>query len=587
MLVKDSSRFIFLSLAIAFATVAIFPSLIEPTVFSSLAIIFVSAVVVFFASLFSKSYKRFLQNNTNFFYFSIFLALFAVTRGATSSNPYESIYGVFPRYNGSILIISLVLLLLTVSISYSNQNIDFLIGLLLVLGLIQSILAVSQFFGFRLFEYENPYSPMIGTFGNPNFLSAFLGFCSLVAVFVVWKKRKNRLQLTLSLLLIPMSIFIFIASQSIQGLGMMASGLTVFFLLSSRNRIDFSLRASLILLLGFLAIIGILGRGPLSDFLSQQSNVYRWHYWEAAFAGIVARPLFGYGPDQFRDLYSLHRSSASIIDRPEVIADNAHNWFLQIGATYGLVFLALFLMMIFFISVRGFKFFLVNKKESSVLLFLGLWVAFLFCALISVETSSIASWGFLFAGCLISISQDIKLFGPSSYSSSGIKQPLRNTKIQQSRLYMTLFSSFLISFLVLTPAIKAINLITNIEINSSLNDPKLDTDTSDVLFLGKGDRNQLLIIANSIYQSGDTKRAKEVLEDFRSKFPAEYRFVDYLAQIAEAEGELNLALEYRLQIAKLNPKFVRNLENLRKLAEQLDEREAFDLANKLYQSIFP
>jgi TolA-binding protein len=105
--------------------------------------------------------------------------------------------------------------------------------------------------------------------------------------------------------------------------------------------------------------------------------------------------------------------------------------------------------------------------------------------------------------------------------------------------------------------------------------------------LGKGDRNQLLIIANSIYQSGDTKRAKEVLEDFRSKFPAEYRFVDYLAQIAEAEGELNLALEYRLQIAKLNPKFVRNLENLRKLAEQLDEREAFDLANKLYQSIFP
>jgi TolA-binding protein len=150
-----------------------------------------------------------------------------------------------------------------------------------------------------------------------------------------------------------------------------------------------------------------------------------------------------------------------------------------------------------------------------------------------------------------------------------------------------LFSSFLISFLVLTPAIKAINLITNIEINSSLNDPKLDTDTSDVLFLGKGDRNQLLIIANSIYQSGDTKRAKEVLEDFRSKFPAEYRFVDYLAQIAEAEGELNLALEYRLQIAKLNPKFVRNLENLRKLAEQLDEREAFELANKLYQSIFP
>jgi tetratricopeptide (TPR) repeat protein len=229
----------------------------------------------------------------------------------------------------------------------------------------------------------------------------------------------------------------------------------------------------------------------------------------------------------------------------------------------------------------------VNKKESSVLLFLGLWVAFLFCALISVETSSIASWGFLFAGCLISISQDIKLFGPSSYSSSGIKQPLRDTKIQQSRLYLTLFSSFLISFLVLTPAIKAINLLSNVFINSSLNNPKLDTDTSDVLFLGKGDRNQLLIIANTIYQSGDIKRAKEVLEDFRSKFPAEYRFVDYLAQIAEAEGELNLALEYRLQIAKLNPKFVRNLENLRKLAEQLDEREAFDLANKLYQSIFP
>lgn len=587
MRVGNFSIFKFTSSAIAFATISVFPSLVDPVVFTSFAIIFVTALVAFTATILSRSFNDFYRGNTAFVCFIIFLAIFALTRGVLSDNPYESTYGVYTRHNGSLLIVSLCLILLAVSSSYSKNHLDYLVNLLLVLGLAQSSLAISQYLGYRPFEYENLYHPMLGTFGNPNYLSAFLGFCSLTAIYVLLKHRDNRFQLNSSLLLLPLAVSVFIVSQSIQGLGMVAIGSALLFLLSSRTHRETLLRATLTLCAGTLAILGAFGQGPLSILLSQQSNVYRWHYWEAAIAGIIDRPLFGFGPDQFRDLYYIHRTPTSLTDRPGVVADNAHNLFLQIGSTYGLIFLSLFSGLIIFIAIRGIRSSVSRRQEPQILWLTSMWGSFLFCTLLSVETSSIMAWGFLFGGCILGISQDSQSGKPKSVSRSWPRVMNKNNqiKVQESLFYMALTLSVTLALTILVPPLKSINLLTNLTRNYSLNSTQGELRISNILFFGHGDRNQLLRIAEAVYQSGDASGAKDLLETFSTRFPSDFRFLDYLAQLAETEGQLELALAYRLEIAEINPKFLSNLQNLKMLSREINNTQAYELANDLYQSV--
>lgn len=72
----------------------------------------------------------------------------------------------------------------------------------------------------------------------------------------------------------------------------------------------------------------------------------RVEIWKAALKMIRDRPVFGFGPDTFRLVSRIYQTKVYAKLSQFTVADNAHNYFLQIGAGTGLAGLALFLMIV-------------------------------------------------------------------------------------------------------------------------------------------------------------------------------------------------------------------------------------------------
>ena len=87
----------------------------------------------------------------------------------------QSFYGVFGRQTGFICYLALTFVALGASLLRSRKSFDRLVWGLLFSGAVNVIycgwaLAFGDFIG-----WNNPYGNILGLFGNPDFISAFLG----------------------------------------------------------------------------------------------------------------------------------------------------------------------------------------------------------------------------------------------------------------------------------------------------------------------------------------------------------------------------------------------------------------------------
>ncbi|MFZ9751667.1 MAG: O-antigen ligase family protein, partial [Candidatus Nanopelagicales bacterium] len=199
-----------------------------------------------------------------------------------------------------------------------------------------------QAIGSDPFKWSNPYSPVIGTLGNPNFAAAFLGMGIAFALPFAISKSTNIKYRLISAAYIPLALFDITRSDAQQGLivSALSVGLVGFFWIRSKfpNPI---IRYSYLGaggIVAFIAVLGTLQKGPLSSLLYKPSVTYRGDYWYAGIEMIKNFPLFGVGLDSYRDWYRASRTEAATLRRgPDTVSNAAHNVFLDIGATAGVV----------------------------------------------------------------------------------------------------------------------------------------------------------------------------------------------------------------------------------------------------------
>ena len=316
----------------------------------------------------------------------------------------QQIYGTSGRYLGFLHYFFLLLIFLGFSTLNARVIWPKILKSVALLGTFEAIYGCLQLLGLDIFPWENPNKWVFGTFGNPNYLSSFLALSATATAYVTIVEKITAVKfLWLTSALFQIVIILF--SDSSQGLILVAFGLFAIEMILSfqRSKILGGILFSLGSLTALLATLGIFQYGPLTKFVYQDSVSYRGDYWRAGVRMFSENWLYGVGLDSYGDHYRMYRDTTSANRRGfDMVSNSAHNLFIDLAATGGVILLVGYLAILGLVSLSIFS---VLKSGSKITLeykvLITLWLAFNLQTLISINVPALAIWGWIFSGLIL------------------------------------------------------------------------------------------------------------------------------------------------------------------------------------------
>jgi hypothetical protein len=376
-----------------------------------------------------------------------------------SSSPFlQNIYGVQGRNTGLLAHLALCGILLSILGFKSKKSMLRVFKGMLIAGLVNvGYCAWVLIFG-DFIQWNNPYKSLLGTLGNPNFISSFLAITGigLVALYLTDSPSLKRI-LSVSILLLVI-LFEILKTNSTQGFIVFAIGLysVGFFIILFKVQRPWLTFSYLVIGLS-LFIIGLLGltnSGPLASLIYQDTLAFRREYWIAGIRMGLKFPVTGVGLDSYGDWYRELRTEQSIIAPGiKVVTNVAHNIYIDAFANGGIVFLVGHLL-IFFLTVsaiikvtkRG------NKSDPFFIALTSTWIGYQFQCLISINQIGIAVWGWALSGLILSYSNhQTKMI--DSQESSPHSKIRASTRTILSPVAMA--SGALVGFILYSPPVLA------------------------------------------------------------------------------------------------------------------------------------
>ena len=357
----------------------------------------------------AQSFRRFSHFTIPVLVLILFLLVLFISSVA-SDYRYTSFFGTYQRNDGFLSSLALAILFIGGAAVFRINSATMVLAALAVVGGIEAIYGLAQHFGTDLMSWVNPYNTVIGTLGNPDFMSAVLGITGVALLWFAMDSESDlRLRVSAAIGL-GAALLVIIFSQARQGLLAFAFGAVLLLItwIYQRSR-RLALGAGVVTSLSVVAgIFGMLQIGPLSSFLYKPSITYRGDYWRAGFAIFKSHPLLGVGPDRFGDYFRQYRDAKQVLRRgPDVTSDAAHSVVIQIAATGGVFALLLYLLLVGTIiwfgvrAIRGAS----GRRQMVVAAVFGAWIAYQVQSLISIDNLGIALWGWSLGGVLVGLAQ--------------------------------------------------------------------------------------------------------------------------------------------------------------------------------------
>lgn len=386
----------------------------DPVNTPKLFILGVVSCGIFGALLFGLSKRELVSHSLPLLILSVFLLVSTLTLFTTKSPLVQAFYGVYGRNNGFLTYLFFSFMLLGgLFITSASSHLKVLQGLFIA-GLINIIYCgwVIAFGDFL--SWNNPYGNILGTFGNPNFIGAFLGMFFSAWLAYLLGPDSSKIFRAFSFIVLPLTALEIYLSHAIQGRVLMVGGSAVvlFFWIRAkfRNRLITLAYTIAVGIAGGLALAGALQVGPLTSLIYKTSVSLRGQYWLSAWNTGNAHPLTGVGFDGLGDWYRRMRDMHALeLPGVDTVINTAHNVPLDIFAFGGW---PLFICYLFLVAYLCWK--IVNhivRFQNYDPIFVALvvaWVGYQIQSIISINQIGLGFWGWLLSGTILSYLNQFK-----------------------------------------------------------------------------------------------------------------------------------------------------------------------------------
>ena len=396
-----------LALTSAAATLAVDPFLsYDPVTLPKLLVISLGGfsclvlLLVHGRLLLEKPYRAFTIVAAVFLLDLVLVLLFA---GSTFT---QEFYGAHGRSTGFVTYLALVSLFLAGVFAGTTKNLSRITLSLMLSGLFSIVYGLVQAMGADPINWVNPYSPVIGFLGNPDFQSSFVAFGAVMAFALSIDKDRALLSRAALLVYQLLALYVIKESQAEQGFLVYLGSVSIVALMYiSKSKISFITKPSIALALvgAVFVTLGSLNKGPLADLLYKESLAFRGDFWRAGWNMTMNHPIFGVGLDSYGDWYRRSRTLAEIVQRgPDHASDAAHNVLLDLSSNGGFPLLIIYLVIIALVIKSAIR--VIRRSTSFDGVFAGLfavWIGYQAQSLISINQLGIVVWGWVFSGLII------------------------------------------------------------------------------------------------------------------------------------------------------------------------------------------
>ncbi len=489
-----------------------------------------------------------------------FLLIYVVCAIAGTSDTHRLLFGAFSRATGLLSYVSMGLLALGAILGTRGAKFSGLYIALAVLGTFEVLYGLLQYFKVDPISWVNPYNPVIGTLGNPNFMSACLGFVGVAMAAIALNKSQLLWARSCGGVLSLGAFLLGLASDSVQGPIAYAGGLAFLFGVWVWERkgksLIFMAYSSVSGAVLVVVLLGVARIGPLADKLYQYTLDVRSHYWRAAIKMMMDKPFTGVGVDSFGEHYRLVRDSQMVSKYgPQVFTNAAHSVPLQLGATVGIIALISYVFLQLFVLYRGF----VTLKRYpahriAIAGIIGAWLAFQAQSLISIDQLGVAVWGWVLSGSIIGASYLISSEEPS--------KRVRRKDIQKSK--GTLVVSMAIFGIVLGFAMGWQGYLGDLRIRQAIAIGYDNQNQQSVTFRAaalqkaadalQGDANYQSFVVQEMVRMNLVNEAIQIAKRTIKNHPESIDAYSQMTDLLDQTNRSAEALPYRKAMIKLDPK---------------------------------
>ena len=319
----------------------------------------------------------------------------------------QNIYGAFGRNTAFVAYLLLISVILSVAVLRRVDSFKYLIWGLLGAGFVNVFYCTWVIVFGDFIPWENPYGNILGTFGNPNFVGAFLGLFAASMVAFSFKKGSSIAVRMGAAITFLFTVYAIIDSNAIQGRVVVVAGLGVVGFYLVRSKFE-SIIAQVVYVLfigvaGIFALLGALQIGPLTQYIYKTSVSLRGQYWQAGWNMGSDHPFTGVGFDSYGDWYRRARDTqALIMPGPNTTTNAAHNVPFDVFAFGGWPLFASYIAILALSVIAIIKVTRRNRKYDAVFVTLTTaWTCYQLQSIISINQIGLAVWGWLFGGALI------------------------------------------------------------------------------------------------------------------------------------------------------------------------------------------